>query len=411
MQIPEVLECIFAKMGGIGKWQRDFLAELFSLIFSIQGRVNFTNLSRYSTRPELGFRRHFSKFFDWLGFNLALLGVVGLELSPSVIGAIDCSYLPKAGKCTYGLDRFWSGVAGRAKQGLEISLLCLINTLSGEAWSLYAEQTPSDLSQGEGSQNEYTRIDHYLTHWQSCLSQLSAVVYFACDGFYAKIKVFEAFEAAQKHIITKFRTDADLRYLYQGEHPKGKRGRKRRYDGKVDYKDLSRWQYVGIDHQMAHLELYTQVLNSPRFKRDFRVVLVRNIRLNRYILLACTDLELSARNILRFYQLRFQIEFLFRDAKQFAGLNHCQARDANKLHFHFNMSLAAINLARLQMKQNQSIRSFNDFTRRAYNRKLLNWFLEQLSPEAKFDINHAQIQQVCQFGCMNPKPRSKIEDS
>ena len=122
MQIPEVLECIFAIMSGIDKWQRDFLTELFSVIFSIQGRANFTNLSRYSTRPELAFRRHFSKFFDWLGFNLALLEVGGLEFSPSVIGAIDGSYLPKSGKCTYGLDKFWSGVAGRVKQGLEISL-------------------------------------------------------------------------------------------------------------------------------------------------------------------------------------------------------------------------------------------------------------------------------------------------
>lgn len=410
MQIPAVLECIFAIMSGIDKWQRDFLTELFEVIFSIQGRANFTNMSRYSTRPELAFRRHFSKFFDWLHFNLALMEVGGLELSPSVIGAIDCSYLPKAGKCTYGLDKFWSGVASRAKQGLEISLLCLINTLNGEAWSLYAEQTPSGLSGREGSEDEYTRIDQYLTHWRGCLSQLSGVVYFACDGFYAKIKVFEAFAQAGKHIITKFRSDADLRYLYQGEHPTGKRGPKKRYDGKVDFKELSRWQYVGIDHQMPHLELYTQVLNSPRFKRDFRVVLVRNIHLNRYILLACTDLELSARNILRFYQLRFQIEFLFRDAKQFTGLNHCQARDANKLHFHFNMSLAAINLARLEMKQTQTTRSLNNFTRRAYNRKLLNWFLEQLSPEAKFDINQTQIQRICQFGFIHQKPRSKISD-
>lgn len=410
MQIPEVLECIFAIMGGIAKWQRDFLTELFAVIFSIQGRANFTNLSRYSSRPELAFRRHFSKFFDWLRFNMAFMEVGGLELSPSVIGAIDCSYLPKAGKCSYGLDKFWSGVAGRAKQGLEISLLCLINTLNGEAWSLYAEQTPSGLSGREGSKDDYTRVDHYLTHWRSCLSQLSAVVYFACDGFYAKTKVFEAFAQAHKHIITKFRADADLRYLYQGEQLKGKRGRKRRYDGKVNFKDLSRWQYVGIDHQMAHLELYTQVLNSPRFKRDFRVVLVRNTQLNRYILLACTDLELSARNILRFYQLRFQIEFLFRDAKQFAGLSHCQAREANRLHFHFNMSLAAINLARFEMKENQTKRSFNDFARKAYNRKLLNWFLTQLSPEAKLEINQTQIQRICEFGIIHQENRSKIRD-
>jgi hypothetical protein len=38
------------------------------------------------------------------------------------------------------------------------------------------------------------------------------------------------------------------------------------------------------------------------------------------------------------YRLRFQIEFLYRDAKQFTGLNDCQARSPSKLNFH-NMSL------------------------------------------------------------------------
>ncbi|MBE0507779.1 MAG: hypothetical protein IBX50_13895 [Marinospirillum sp.] len=33
------------------------------------------------------------------------------------------------------------------------------------------------------------------------------------------------------------------------------------------------------------------------------------------------------------YKVRFQIEFLFRDAKQFLGLNDCQARQAKVLRF------------------------------------------------------------------------------
>ena len=34
-----------------------------------------------------------------------------------------------------------------------------------------------------------------------------------------------------------------------------------------------------------------------------------------------------------------KMEFLFRDAKQFTGLQHCQARSESKLNFHFNASL------------------------------------------------------------------------
>ena len=43
---------------------------------------------------------------------------------------------------------------------------------------------------------------------------------------------------------------------------------------------------------------------------------------------------------------RFQIEFIYRDAKQFTGLNDCQARNANSLDFAFNASLSAVNIAK-----------------------------------------------------------------
>ncbi len=50
-------------------------------------------------------------------------------------------------------------------------------------------------------------------------------------------------------------------------------------------------------------------------------------------MLFSTDLKLAAKNIYQFYKARFQIEFLFRDAKQFIGLNHCQARSQQALNF------------------------------------------------------------------------------
>ena len=281
-------------------------------------------MSRYSHLAESTIRRHYTKFFDWMKFNLLLMQQGGLVLSASVIGAMDCSYVPKAGKHTYGLDRFWSGVAGRAKQGLEVSLLALIDTLSGSTWSLYAEQTPAGFSQSEGGQDEYTRLDAYLTHWKACLSKLKAIQYFVADGFYAKMKVFAAFDEAGKHLITKLRADANLRYLYQGEHPQGKRGRKQKYDGKVDYSYLSRWHFIGSDQKYAHLKIYTLVLNSVRFKRNLRIVLLHNTQSNKYVLLACSDITLEARMIVHFYQLRFQIEFLFRGAKQFASFQRAK---------------------------------------------------------------------------------------
>jgi hypothetical protein len=46
--------------------------------------------------------------------------------------------------------------------------------------------------------------------------------------------------------------------------------------------------------------------------------------------------------MVRYYQARFQIEFLFRDAKQFTGLMACQARSEEALLKSFNASFAAL---------------------------------------------------------------------
>jgi hypothetical protein len=45
---------------------------------------------------------------------------------------------------------------------------------------------------------------------------------------------------------------------------------------------------------------------------------------------------------------------LYRDAKQHTGLSDCQARSENKLDFHFNASLTAVNLAKFDWISDKS---------------------------------------------------------
>ena len=54
------------------------------------------------------------------------------------------------------------------------------------------------------------------------------------------------------------------------------------------------------------------------------------------ILLFSTDIDLTGEQILEYDQARFQIEFIFRDSKQFTGLSDCQSRSGQRLDFHFN---------------------------------------------------------------------------
>jgi hypothetical protein len=96
--------------------------------------------------------------------------------------------------------------------------------------------------------------------------------------------------------------------------------------------------------------------------------------------LAAYQLSLPAEEILEYYQARFQIEFIFRDAKQFTGLSDCQSRSSQRLGFHFNASLIALNLAKYEAYNRHSspepfVFSIASYKRREFNRHLLYTFI------------------------------------
>ena len=398
MQTQNVLNHIFANMPHIGKWQRRCLRLLFATIFALQGRLTFTNMARYSTACEQTFRRNFAKDLDWLSFNSALIELV-VEPQQTLIGVFDCSFIEKSGNKTYGLDRFWSSSDNAVRRGLEIALVGCICVETEQAWTLDVTQTPPGLATDKQTdQGTYTRVDFYMEQVADCLGQLQHIQHFVADGYYARRKVFNTLAEHEKHLIVRLRSDANLRYLSDGRRRPGQKGPTPRYAGKVRWRDLSRFDYVGVLEDKPHIALYTKVLNSPYFKREFRVVVLVNMKTAKYVLLASTDIGQSAQQIVAYYRLRFQVEFLFRDAKQFAGLCHCQARSQAQLDFHFNMSLAAVNLVRLELAQTGG--SFNSYVRRAYNASLVARLLEQLGLWAEFDLKNPLIVEVIETGRM-----------
>lgn len=232
--LQAVLSVMFDKMQTIskrapGKWQRAFLVELFQAVFALRGRVNFTNLARFSPLHEQTFRRHFRKAFAWVGFNLTLLRLCR-HPREELIGVFDCSFLPKSGKKTWGLDKFFSSAAGGARQGLEVSVLGVIGTRSRRAFGLDVTQTPAGLSAQED--DGYSRVNVYGEQFHDLAERLAqaglSVAYWVGDGYYAKLKIFRAVvDRVGAHLITRMRQDGNLRYLYHGPPKQG--GKK--YDG------------------------------------------------------------------------------------------------------------------------------------------------------------------------------------
>lgn len=66
------------------------------------------------------------------------------------------------------------------------------------------------------------------------------------------------------------------------------------------------------------MHVLTTVANNPHFGCDLRVVLLIDPENEDYVALCSPDTDQPADEIVRYYRLRYQIEFVIRDAKQIA---------------------------------------------------------------------------------------------
>jgi DDE superfamily endonuclease len=397
---------LLKQMPGLGQPQRKFLATLFITILVLRGRVNFRNLSRYCDYSERTIARQFREPFDWPDFHQRVL-MAALDSHSELVSAHDASFLPKSGKQTFGLGHFFNGCASRAERGLEISTLAVVEVTRRCAFTLAVAQTPPGEDATKAEQGE-TRVDFYKQQLRAHRHRLpSRVKYHCVDGYYAKKKYIDEVVRLDLHAITKLRSDADCWFLYTGPHPK-RRGARRKYDGKVHFQDLSRFEDLGTRQDEPHLHLYTAVVWHKTLQRRLRLVVLLNRKdpaKPRFIVLGSTDPELNGHKLLDLYAARFQIEFLFRDSKQFTGLLDCQARAASVLDFHFNASLATLNLVRaadMRMQQGPEPHVFSmaSWKQCQFNERLLDLFMEQFALDPTWVKNHACYDELRTYGAI-----------
>ena len=407
---------ILEQMPAINKPQRKFLPTLFATLLAVRGRVNFRNLARYSTYSQRTHQRQFQQPFDFPSFNRRAIAQV-TTAATVLLAAQDATFIRKSGKQTYGLDKFWNGCAHRTEKGLELSAIAILDVARRTAYPLSARQTPprpisltepsSQLTAALRSTSEpaETRIDFYLQHLTETLPYLPAQVRYAVfDGAFAKHKFVSGVRSLDLHLISLLRSDANLRYLHTGAQ-RG-RGRPKAYDGKVNFAELSRLQCAG--EVEPHVTLYSAVVNSVSLKRNIRICMVVNRtkpEKPRYVVLFSTDCELSAQTIYDYYTLRFQIEFLFRDAKQFTGLQDCQSRAKETLHFHFNLALASVGVTKIEDLKEQSrpqrqVFSLASWKQRAFNEHLLDEVISRLALEPTVIKNHPQYDYLRSYGAI-----------
>lgn len=383
--MEDVVKAILCSMSRVNKPQRGFILILLSALMVFQGKATFRNLSRYSAMHEKTFSRWFRKQFGFTEFNQRLISHE-IPTGTTLIGAVDASFVSKSGTCTDGLGYFWNGSRQQSERGLEISSICAVDMKANTAYALNAKQTIDTESDDE------VRTTQYVEHLNETAPALKAlgVKHIAADALYSNKTFVGAVVGLGFFHVGRLRADANLKWLYEGKQ--GKRGRPKKYDGKVDLSKCvpERFEYEGQLDDGAHI--YYGVVWNVNLKMKVKVVLLHKIEgsTEAKILLFSTDLEIEPLALICYYKARFQIEFVFRDAKQYTGLTDCQARCKEAINTHINASLTALNLMKLEDRRKQgydtnNVISIASWKRRKFNQNLMENIFDKLglSPTCK----------------------------
>jgi Transposase DDE domain len=322
-------------------------------------------------------------------------------VSDDMIIAFDPSYIPKAGKSTYGRGRYWSGVAGAAKWGLDICGFAVVDIVNNTALHLKAWQTPSA---DELAKKGLNLLTHYASLVTENAQQFKAFSnYIVADAYFSKRPFVEAVKLTNLEFISRLRDDSVLKYKYTGDKT-GKKGAPKKFDGLVDIYNFNPNRF-SLDLSSEEITIYSLVVYSKAFKMDIKLAIAifyKDGKETARKLFFSTDLKQAGDKIVRYYQARFQIEFLYRDAKQFTGLNNCQARSKNKLDFHFNAALTAVNIAKRDwLETNRKVEkpfSMSDYKTMYNNTLMLERFMCVFAINPNTHKNQKIVKELLDYG-------------
>ena len=352
-QVRSIVASALNRTAKVRKNFESFLTETMILILTIYGRLNFLSMSRHGDSCESRFRQNFKKQFDWCAFNS---GMLLADDGHRVAIALDHSFISKSGKKTPGLGRYWSGCAGMAKRGLEILGFAQVAAGVSDARFLFAVQTMPLSTRGrtpsylehmkEDRDNQTAKCLRVIYDHREQLLNISDIL--VGDCLFASYNFVTGAVRLGFNVISRLRDDVVLHYLYTGPRKVG-RGRPKELDGTVDIHNLREDTFVRetVSLDGDEVTLFSATVKGKALKRKIKVVVAElkcGDKVMRKVLFS-TDLELTASEILLIYHSRFQIEFLYRDAKQNTGLEHWQSTDSDRLSFGYNASLSAVNVA------------------------------------------------------------------
>ena len=207
------------------------------------------------------------------------------------------------------------------------------------------------------------------------------IVYFVYDGALGNNAGLQAVRQTGLHLICKLRHDSILYFPYAGEYS-GK-GKPRKYGEKLTLIALTN-EHLKSDKVEKAIQTRVYQVNvwHKNFPELLNVVIIvkTNLKTGRCakVLLFSDDLTLASDTLIDYYSLRFQIEFNFRDAKQYWGLEDFMNVKDDQVNNAANFSLFMVTFSQLLAAKIEGLNkgSMQDlktiFRARKYTRRIIN---------------------------------------
>jgi len=388
MNILALLQCI---QPAISTTNVKRLSRIIIAMIAMTGRVTMLGLSRWAGKggSYRTIQRFFNTIIPWPQVFKLFFEAHLNEADGEYFLAGDECVATKSGKETHGLDHFFSGLLNKVVKGIAIFTLAVVNVNERRSYPLRVEQVIRSEAEKEaaktkkkakvkkdpnaskkkpgrpkGSKNhnktqvdlipELKRIQNMVQKQLEMLQGMVTIRYLALDGHFGNNNALQMVLQCGLHLISKLRCDSALYFRYDG--PQKKKGPRRKYGQKVNYGNLPNKYLV---EKSTDGDIETRIHQAEMLHREFaqplNVVIITKINLKTdafaNVNLFSSDLDLSWEKIIDYYSLRFQIEFNFRDAKQYWGLEDFMNTKETPLTNALNLSLFLVNVSQVLLRE------------------------------------------------------------
>jgi putative transposase len=383
-----ILALLQTNLSGISKTTLRQMSQIVTAMLSMTGRVTMLGLSRWTGAggSYRTIQRFYSTVIPWAQVLWQFFCQTLYQKEEVYILAGDESVVSKAGKKTYGLDHFFSGLQQKVIPSLSFFVISLVSVKQRRSYPVYLEQmirseegkaanrakkeakrakaTEPKRKAGrpKGGKNkkkttvtlnpELLRIQSMLKALLVQINHVLQPIYLTLDGHFGNYPAFQMVRQCGLHLISKLRWDAALCFPYKGPY-KG-HGPHRKYGERVMCYNIpdEYLKSTSIEDGIQTRIYQAQLLHSD-FSEPLNVVIIVKMNLSTktwaHAILFSSDLDLSFDKLVEYYSLRFQIEFNFRDAKQFWGLEDFMNVNQTAVTNAANLSVFMVNLSQLLM--------------------------------------------------------------